>query len=217
MLTGPSLRWDDIEIRKTGFERALLKKNLDLYHKDGWVLNAEEAKALGLHGLEDVGLGEQGPSTHIGILHEEGHAEPWYIAMDASPSKATTLDYGMRWGIEALFSDVKTRGFAVSQTQLRTTDRIERLLLVLTIALYWAVSTGMAASPPPTGLPLKKALRSWTSFFKHGLRCILQAILSLRPLPPFCQVVRLQGAPSMLLLEIHIYLIELLVYQNNEL
>lgn len=56
---------------------------------------------------------------------------------------ARTLDYGLRWGIEALFSDLKTRGFSVTKTQLKHADRIERLLLVLTIALYWAVSTEM--------------------------------------------------------------------------
>ena len=63
--------------------------------------------------------------------------------MDAKPSMGRTLDYGLRWGIEALFSDLKTRGFSITKTQLKQTDRIERLLLVLTIALYWAVSTGM--------------------------------------------------------------------------
>ena len=56
-------------------------------------------------------------------------------------------DYGLRWGIEALFSDLKTRGFSVTKTQLKHADRIERLLLVLTIALYWAVSTGMQPRP----------------------------------------------------------------------
>jgi len=88
-------------------------------------------------------LGENGPLINVGILHEKGHPEAWYIAMDVKPSEARTLDYGLRWGIEALFSDLKTRGFSVTKTQIKQADRIERLLLVLTIALYWAVSTGM--------------------------------------------------------------------------
>lgn len=45
--------------------------------------------------------------------------------------------------IESLFSDLKTRGFLITKTQLKQVDRIERLLLVLTVALYWVVSTGM--------------------------------------------------------------------------
>jgi len=123
--------------------RIRLKGNLNLFHQEGWVMTPREAKTMNLKGIEDVHLGEQGPLINVGILHEEGHPEAWYIAMDGKPSEARTLDYGLRWGIEALFSDLKTRGFSVTKTQLRHANRIERLLLVLTIALYWAVSTGM--------------------------------------------------------------------------
>lgn len=123
--------------------RIRLKGNLNLFHQEGWVINAHEAKKMKLKGLEDVRLGEKGPLINVGILHEEGHPEAWYIAMDVKPSEARTLDYGLRWGIESLFSDLKTRGFSITKTQLKHVDRIERLLLVLTVALYWAVSTGI--------------------------------------------------------------------------
>lgn len=123
--------------------RIRLKGNLNLFHEEGWIINSHEAKKMNLKGLENVYLGENGPLINVGILHEEGHPEAWYIAMDVKPSEARTLDYGLRWGIEALFSDLKTRGFSVAKTQIKQADRIERLLLVLTVALYWAVSTGM--------------------------------------------------------------------------
>ena len=123
--------------------RIRLKGNLRLTHEDGWELNANEAKNMGLRELEHVRLGGKGPELNVGILHEPGHPEAWFIAMDTKPSLSRTLDYGLRWGIEALFSDLKTRGFSITKTQLRHKDRIERLLLVLAIALYWAVSTGM--------------------------------------------------------------------------
>jgi len=123
--------------------RIRLKGNLNLFHQNGGVINAHESKKLNLKGLENVRLGETGPLINVGILHETGHPEAWYIAMDVKPSDARTLDYGLRWGIEALFSDLKTRGFFLAKTQLRHEDRIERLLLVLTVALFWAVSTGI--------------------------------------------------------------------------
>jgi hypothetical protein len=66
--------------------------------------------------------------------------------MSEPPTKGRVLDYGMRWGIEPMFSDFKSRGFGITKTQLQHADRIERLILVLTVALYWASSTGMA--PP---------------------------------------------------------------------
>ena len=123
--------------------RIRLKGNLNLFHQEGWVMTSQEAKKMNLKRLEEVRLGEKGPLINVGILHEEGHSEAWYIAMDARPTMGRTLDYGLRWGIESLFSDLKTRGFSITKTQLKHADRIERLLLVLTVALYWAVSTGM--------------------------------------------------------------------------
>jgi hypothetical protein len=77
------------------------------------------------------------------MVHEDGHAEPWIIAMSDRPTAGRARDYGLRWGIEAMFSDFKTRGFNLEASQIERTDRLDRLVLVLALALYWAVSTGM--------------------------------------------------------------------------
>ena len=45
-----------------------------------------------------------------------------------------------------MFSDFKTRGFNLEASHIERTDRLDRLdrlVLVLALALYWAVSTGM--------------------------------------------------------------------------
>jgi hypothetical protein len=47
-----------------------------------------------------------------------------------------------RWGIEPMFSDFKSRGFGVEDTQIQHPDRLARLLLVMALAIYTAVSTG---------------------------------------------------------------------------
>ena len=97
-----------------------------------------------LQGLINAKLYGSGVRTNIGVLYEADHPEPWIIAMDAKPSRYTVLDYGMRWGIEAMFSDFKTRGFGIAQSQIKKPDRLERLILIMAIAMYWAVSTGAA-------------------------------------------------------------------------
>lgn len=122
--------------------RIRLKSNLILDHEGGEITTGQAA-SLKMTQLENATFNKTNVKTHIGILHEAGHPEPWIIAMDCQPSKYKTLDYGMRWGIECLFSDFKSRGFCVTKTHLMHADRIDRLILVLTIALYWAVSTGM--------------------------------------------------------------------------
>ena len=63
--------------------------------------------------------------------------------MSAQPGYLTTLDYSRRWGIEPMFSDFKSRGFGIQDTQIQYPDRLGRLILVMSLALYWAVSTGM--------------------------------------------------------------------------
>jgi hypothetical protein len=96
-----------------------------------------------LFSLEDVDLTGKRARTHIGIIHDPGHCEPWIIAMSEPPSYLRTLEYSQRWGIEPMFSDFKSRGFGVEDTQIRYAERLDRLLLVMALALYWAVSTGL--------------------------------------------------------------------------
>lgn len=123
--------------------RIRLKGNLTLQHQGG-ELSCGEIKELMPQGLINAELYGSSVFTNIGVLHDEGHSEPWIIAMDAKPSQYTVLDYGMRWGIEAMFSDFKTRGFGIAQSQIKKPDRLERLILVMAIAMYWAVSAGAA-------------------------------------------------------------------------
>jgi hypothetical protein len=100
--------------------------------------------------LANVALTLRRIVTNIGIINEPGHDEPWIIAMSDAPGYLTTLDYSKRWGIEPMFADFKSRGFGLEQSQLRTPERLARLLLVMSLALYFAVSTGLwdAATNP---------------------------------------------------------------------
>src|SRR4051812_28909240 len=93
--------------------------------------------------LSDVELTEPRARPHVAMVHEAGHPEPWIIALSQPPSVHRAFDYGLRWGIEAMFSDFKTRGFNLEDSQITRTDRLDRLVLVLSLALDWAGSTRM--------------------------------------------------------------------------
>lgn len=123
--------------------RLRLKENLTLLH-DGGEIRTGEVGHISQSGIENAELYASGVRTNIGFLHEKGHPEAWIIAMDAQPSRTTILDYGLRWSIESMFSDFKTRGFGLEDTHLQRADRVGRLVLVLTIAMIWTVSVGMA-------------------------------------------------------------------------
>lgn len=122
--------------------RIRLKSNLTLQHEGG-ELSTGDIQRLKKEGIENAELYGTGVRTNIGSYHEQGHPEPWIIAMDAMPCKRTILDYGLRWSIESMFSDFKTRGFGLEDTHLQKPERVARLLLVLAIAMFWVVCIGI--------------------------------------------------------------------------
>lgn len=128
--------------RKQGWGwRIRLKSNMNMRHESSDIC-LKHMHELKLSALMNATLGS-GVDTHVGYLHERGHEEAWFIAMNSIPSRTSTLDYGLRWGIEAMFSDYKTRGFGLEDTHLQRSDRLSKLLLVLAVAMHWAVITGL--------------------------------------------------------------------------
>ncbi len=63
--------------------------------------------------LEHVNLTKKSVQTNIEIVHEKGHESQWIIAISAAPDYYKTMDYGIRWGIECMFSDFKSKGFSL--------------------------------------------------------------------------------------------------------
>lgn len=141
--------------RSKGWDwRLRLKADL-LVFEDGGESTVAKCFARNERMLTDVELTAKRVRTNIGMVHEDGHPEPWFIAMSDAPTTAKTFDYGLRWGIEAMFSDFKSRGFGLEDSQLQRVDRMDRLILIMALALYWAVSTGMWASQN-AALPVEK-------------------------------------------------------------
>jgi hypothetical protein len=93
--------------------------------------------------LEDVDLTGKRARTHIGILQDPGHCEPWIIALSAKPGDLKTLENGGPWGIDPMFSDFTSRGFGLADTPIHHPERLGRLVLIMALALHWAVSTGL--------------------------------------------------------------------------
>ena len=100
-----------------------------------------------------------------------------------------------------MFSDLKTRGFNLEDSQIQRTDRLDRLILVLSLALYWAVSTGMwdsfenkrPAEKKCAAARRRNVARSLTSLFKRGRRRIQFCPQRLRPPPPLWSAWKIDG------------------------
>ena len=127
--------------------RLRMKGNITLQHRGGEPLTREIAGLIP-EGIVNAELYGTGVFSAIGVLHEEGHREPWIIAMNAAPSEYRVPDHGMRRSIEAMFPDFKTRGFGITRSRIKKPDRLERLIPVPAIAMYRAVSTGAKEEHP---------------------------------------------------------------------
>jgi transposase len=64
------------------------------------------------------------------------------LVISSEESGKILLEYGERWKIETLFGVLKTRGFRLEDTHLTETERVSKLLSLLTIAVSWAMLAG---------------------------------------------------------------------------
>ena len=88
------------------------------------------------------------------------------VISDDSPSTAIA-DYAQRWGIETLFGMFKTRGFCLESTHFTDSERLSKLLALMSLAWCWAIKTGdWLSSHRP--LKVKKHGRPQTSIFRYG-------------------------------------------------
>ena len=99
------------------------------------------------------------------------------VATNHKPNTAIS-DYALRWGIETLFGCLKTRGFCLEATHLTDTERLKKLIALLTLAFCWAHRIGeWVVERQP--IKIKKHGRKAKSIFRTGLDHLRQILLNL--------------------------------------
>ena len=86
-------------------------------------------------------------------------------------------DYALRWGIETLFGIFKTRGFCLESTHFTDAERLSKLLALLTLALCWAMRTGLWLHQWQP-IEVKKHGRRAKSLFRLGLDYLRHLVLN---------------------------------------
>ena len=105
--------------------------------------------------------------------------------MNGEPTKEKALQYGKRWGIEPMFSDLKSRRFNITKTRLSSCDRIERLILCATAALYFCIGLAAQLKPYWENFSEAKGNRSKLAPFQFGLRQFFYLWKRKIPIPEF--------------------------------
>lgn len=78
---------------------------------------------------------------HVHILWDAGQSEPWCLATNMEG--LTGREYAFRVWQEESFRDLKSGGWQWQNSLIRTPEFIERLLLPMTIAYAWCMTTGL--------------------------------------------------------------------------
>ncbi len=100
------------------------------------------------------------------------------LVIASEQSGKILLEYGERWKIETLFGVLKTRGFRLEDTHLTETERVSKLLSLLTIAVSWAILAGELESQEKP-LKIKKHGNLEKSIFRLGFETLRNC---------FCQI-----------------------------
>lgn len=99
-------------------------------------------------------------------------------------------DYAKRWSIETLFGAFKTRGFCLESTHFIDAYRLRKLFALLSIALCWALLTGLWLHQE-NPLKLKSHGRREKSLFRYGFEHIRHIVLNLdEKMAEFLEVLR---------------------------
>jgi hypothetical protein len=113
------------------------------------------------------------------------------LVISSEASGRILQEYGMRWQIETLFGCLKTRGFRLEETHLTHSERVGKLLSLLTLATVWALLSGEIASRT-TRLKIKKHGRLEKSIFRLGFEtlrnCFCQISINFRQKQRFQQL-----------------------------
>lgn len=83
--------------------------------------------------------------AHLTIHWARGQEAPWLLVSTRSGGADRVREYRRRAHAEATYQDRKRRGFDLEASRITAQDRLDRLLLVVAVALWWGTQLGLRA------------------------------------------------------------------------
>jgi len=81
-------------------------------------------------------------STNLVVIWRKTEDEPIYLATNQATILATWRLYKKRAWIEEMFGDMKGHGFDLEKSRLHHPDRLNRLMLVVSLVYIWLMAVG---------------------------------------------------------------------------
>jgi hypothetical protein len=80
---------------------------------------------------------EQTVETQLSAVWEPAHQDSWLLISDRPAGRQRIGEYAWRTRVEATFLDSKSRGWKLEASRIADRSRLDRLLLVLFLGLWW--------------------------------------------------------------------------------
>jgi hypothetical protein len=75
--------------------------------------------------------------THLSAYWDPGEEEALLVISDLPACRKRIREYRLRWRVESTFQDLKSRGWDWEESHVRRLDRVDRMLLVLFLMVWW--------------------------------------------------------------------------------
>jgi hypothetical protein len=160
--------------------------NGELKHPCGVFKSLKNNEKIHLPGPRKIT--NQKDKAYYGYVSACRSSEGESVIILSSKNPEVSLDkYKKRWGIECLFSALKTRGFGFEETHLNKPERISNLLILLAIAFFFSIIVGNWLNEVAP-IKFKTHKRKAVSLFRYGLDalCIVQKEFYNEIITPLC-------------------------------
>ena len=147
---------------------------------DGEMLKTSELAVRGeSFQMSDVKITKDGKLTYrtnLTVHWAQGEDEAWVLATNLELEESIEI-YAKRFWIEEMFSDHKSRGLNLEKTRLTDANRLQKLLVAVTIAYLWLMEIGFSvvSAGNPKQVDNKGAARS-VSLCQIGLRWLRELL-----------------------------------------
>lgn len=143
----------------------------------------------------NVGLWLDGESRcNLVLANVKGVKQPWAVITDEEPTLQTLWQYGLRFCVEELFLDSKSGAFKLEESRIRDCRALERLYLVVALALLFATTQGMVVQIQGLRTQVDPHWKRGLSYLKIGLRWLKGVLNKDRSL--FCSIPLLTQDPQ---------------------
>jgi len=135
-------------------------------------------KLRGKVGVEVFGL-----NLYVSCVKwKKGSKIEYLIVASGTAGKNALAEYKVRWAIETMFGCLKSRGFEMEETHLTDPKKINKLLMLLALALCLAILTGEIKTEMTrtVRMKLKNNGRYAKSLFRIGLDALQNILFNIK-------------------------------------